>query len=47
VSLKASGPALYLARIATPRSPPTYEALTVAPFERAHCTLSHVARSHR
>jgi hypothetical protein len=40
VSLKASGPALYLARIADPALTPAYEALTVAPFERAHCTLS-------
>jgi hypothetical protein len=40
VSVKASGPALYLARISDPALTPTYEALTVAPFERPHCTLS-------
>jgi hypothetical protein len=38
--MKASGPGAHLARISDPALTPTYEALTVAPFERAHCTIS-------
>lgn len=39
VGLTASGPAMYLARITDPALTPTYEALTIPPFERAHLTI--------
>lgn len=37
--LKTSGPALYVARVSDPALTPTYEALSIAPFERSHLTL--------
>jgi hypothetical protein len=39
VVMKASGPALHLARVADPALTPTYEALTIPPFLRANCTI--------
>lgn len=39
VKLKASGPALHLARISDPALTPAYESLSIAPFERGHCTI--------
>ena len=39
VSLKTSGPALYVAKIADPSLTPAYETLSIPPFERSHLTL--------
>lgn len=39
VQLAASGPALYLVRQADPSLTPSYETLTIAPFERSHLTI--------
>lgn len=40
VTLKANGPALYMTRISDPALTPSYETLTIAPFERANLVLS-------
>lgn len=39
VGIKFGGPANYATRISDPALTPAYEALTVAPFERAHLTI--------
>lgn len=39
VTLKAGGPALYLARVANPALTAAYEALTIAPFMRSHLQI--------
>lgn len=39
VGLSASGPALYMARVADPALTPAYESLTIPPFERAHLQI--------
>lgn len=39
VGLTASGPALYMVRIADPSLTPSYESLTIPPFERSHLTV--------
>jgi hypothetical protein len=45
VQLQASGPALYMNRIADPSLSPTYESLTIPPFLRSQLTLTWLTGS--